>query len=440
MQNVKGTYDFFGAEQAVRKKVQSMLREVFELYDFDEMESTILYERDVLTSKYAGGEEIVKEMYQLTDQGNRELALRYDLTIPFAKVIALHPGIELPFKRYEIGKVFRDGPVKRGRLREFLQCDVDVVGIEGPEAEAELMLMATEGFKRLELPVVLRWNNRRFLGELLQATGIAADQTGTVMLTLDKLAKIGKAAVAEELRSKGLDDPTVAAISELIGMEAPDLARLSEKYGVGSTVGAREVSALQQLIAGLGLEEVCRFDPFLSRGLSFYTGTVYEIFDASGMFTSSLGAGGRYDRMIGKLLGQDELCYPTVGLSFGLESIMELIGSRPAEPAEPAVVIIPIGDAAVSESLRAASRLRASGIRTRVEVGKRKLKKALAAASAKRIRYVILIGDDELACGQIRVKDMEIQTEVSGPREQMLQQLVELAKRSMSDSFREGGL
>ncbi|TYP78944.1 ATP phosphoribosyltransferase regulatory subunit [Paenibacillus methanolicus] len=119
MQNVKGTYDFFGKKQALRKKVQTTLKEVFELYDFDEMDSTIMNELDLLTSKYAGGDEILKEMYQLTDQGSRKLGLRYDLTIPFAKVIALNPGIEFPYKRYEIGKVFRDGPVRRGRLREF---------------------------------------------------------------------------------------------------------------------------------------------------------------------------------------------------------------------------------------------------------------------------------------------------------------------------------
>lgn len=123
MQNVKGTYDYVRQEQAVRRKVQSTLREVFECYDYTEMESTILNESELLSSKYAGGEEILKEMYQLTDQGARRLGLRYDLTIPFAKVVALNPSLPQPFRRYEIGKVFRDGPVKRGRLREFLQCE-----------------------------------------------------------------------------------------------------------------------------------------------------------------------------------------------------------------------------------------------------------------------------------------------------------------------------
>lgn len=133
---------------------------MFELYDFDAMDTTLLYESELLTSKYAGGDEIVKEMYRLNDQRNRSLTLRYDLTMPFAKVIALNPGIAFPYKRYEIGKVFRDGPVKRGRLREFLQCDADVVGVAGPEAEAELMQLAVEVFRRLGIPICFKLRRR----------------------------------------------------------------------------------------------------------------------------------------------------------------------------------------------------------------------------------------------------------------------------------------
>lgn len=284
MQNVKGTYDFWGKEQALRKKVQSTLQEVFELYDFDEMSSTILNEFDLLTSKYAGGDEILKEMYQLTDQGDRSLGLRYDLTIPFAKVIALNPGIELPFRRYEMGKVFRDGPVKRGRLREFLQCDVDVVGIAGPEAEAELMQLAVEVFIRLDIPIDLKWNNRRFLGEILESIGVPSHEKLSVMLTLDKIKKIGTDGVMQELASKGLDAKVIHEVAELMEMENPTFERLSKKYGTEDRPGSLEVLSLLTTVKSLGLEQTCTFDPFLSRGLSFYTGTVYEIFEANQNF------------------------------------------------------------------------------------------------------------------------------------------------------------
>lgn len=411
MQNVKGTYDFFGKEQALRKKVQATLQEVFELYNFDGMESAILNELELLTSKYAGGDEIVKEMYRLTDQGKRSLGLRYDLTIPFAKVIALSPGMEFPYKRYEIGKVFRDGPVKRGRLREFLQCDVDIVGIEGPEAEAELMQLAVEVFNKLGIPITLRWNNRRFLGEILEIIGVTSDEMQSVMLTLDKIEKIGKDGVIQELGSKGLDNQVTAGITELIEMDRPTFEQLSERYRIRNSQGSFEVLALQNLIQRLGLEQTCLFDPYLSRGLSFYTGTVYEIFDASRSFASSLGAGGRYDAIIGQLVGREDTAYPTVGMSFGMESIMEMLQNRPFQAPGPVVVVLPIGET-IPEALQTAAELRSSGIRTSLDTSRRKLKKSLAAASAKRIRYVILIGDNEKEAGMVRLKDMDEMTEV----------------------------
>ena len=415
MQNIKGTYDYFGKEQTLRKKIQSTLQDLFELYDFESMDTTLLNELELLTSKYAGGDEILKEMYQLTDQGNRKLGLRYDLTIPFAKVIALNPGIELPFKRYEIGKVFRDGPVKRGRLREFLQCDVDVVGISGPEAEAELMQLATQAFNKLGIPILLKWNNRRFLGEILESIGVPSDEQLSVMLTLDKLEKICISGVKNELISKGLDSATIIAILDLIQMDNPDFEDLCQKYDVTEQPGASEVRILQKLIQDIGLQQTCRFDPFLSRGLSFYTGTVYEIFDASGSFTSSLGSGGRYDAIIGQLVGREDIQYPAVGLSFGMESIMALLAERAIQENNTAtVMVIPIGET-LPEALITAAELRACSIRTTVVSGKRKLKKQLAAASSKNIRYVILIGESESSVEQVRLKDMQEQTEVIVP-------------------------
>lgn len=405
MQNVKGTYDYFGQEQAIRRKVQSTLREVFECYDYAEMETTILNESELLSSKYAGGEEILKEMYQLTDQGMRRLGLRYDLTIPFAKIIALNPAISQPFKRYEMGKVFRDGPVKRGRLREFLQCDVDVVGISGPEAEVELMQLAAEVFRRLEIPIMLRWNNRSFLGEILGAMGVPEEMKPSVMLTLDKLDKIGKEGVRQELAGKELASEICRQILDFVDLKEPTLTQITSTYNLDNERGAREVQILQNMLQRVGLQDICVFDPFLSRGLSFYTGTVYEIFDASQGFRSSLGGGGRYDAIIGQLVGREDTLYPTVGLSFGMESIMEMIRNRPIETNKPLVMIIPIGET-IPEGLTAAAALRNRGIHTRLADNRRKLKKTLASASAESIPYAILIGEDEAAAGMVRLKKM----------------------------------
>ncbi len=399
------------------------MQEVFERYDYDSMETAVLNELPLLTAKYSGGGEIVQEMYRLNDRGERQLGLRYDLTVPFAKVIAMQPGLPLPMRRYEFGKVFRDGPVKRGRMREFMQCDVDVVGIRGPEAEAELMQLAADVFGKLGIDVTLRWNNRRFLSEWLQAAGVSAELAADAMLTIDKLAKAGINAVHSELLAKGVDPGAAqSVIADLSGTDAAETAdatdaavdggasvsafeRLCGKYGIGMCPGAQEVRSLQALLAAIGLEEQCLFDPSLTRGLSFYTGTVYEAFDASGSYASSLGGGGRYDAIIGQLAGIPDTEYATVGLSFGLEPIMELLRDRMDLPAAAPVTVIPVGSA-TAEALRTAAALRSSGIRTRLAPAGRKLRKALASASADGTPFVILVGEDEAASGTVRLKEM----------------------------------
>lgn len=410
MQNVKGTYDYYGTEQITRQRVERTLEKWFARYDFDPMVTPMLNEQSLLASKYAGGDEILKEMYQLSDQGGRSLALRYDLTIPFAKVAALNPGLMLPFKRYEIGKVFRDGPVKRGRLREFLQCDADVIGTKGAEAEVQLMQLAADVFADLNIDIELRWNNRRFLSELLATAGVREAEASSIMLTLDKTAKIGAAGVQEELAEKGL----APSVRQTIGswLERSDLTfeELVRMNGLEKSEGANEVIAVQSLITATRLDELCRFDPFLSRGLSFYTGTVYEIFDRTGQYTSSLGGGGRYDAIIGKLIGRDDIDYPAVGISFGMEPIMAILTERISTPASPPFLLLPIGYT-LSYALETATVLRQAGLRVRVDGSGRKLRKALASASASGIRYVLLLGENEKSTGTATLKDLDTSTE-----------------------------
>lgn len=167
-QNVRGTQDYLPTQEVIRRNIRRTLEDTFILYGCKPLETPILNYTKLMASKYAGGAEILKEMYTLTDRGERDLALRYDLTIPFAKVIAMNPQLSMPFKRYEIGKVFRDGPIKAGRFREFTQCDVDVVGIESQSAEAELMMMTIDAFNKLNIEMVIQFNNRKLLAGLLQ--------------------------------------------------------------------------------------------------------------------------------------------------------------------------------------------------------------------------------------------------------------------------------
>jgi histidyl-tRNA synthetase len=415
MQNVKGTMDYAGSVEQLRRQVRLWLTELFGIYDFSPMETAVLSEMELLEAKYGGGEDILKEVYRVSDQGGRRLGLRYDLTLPFAKVLALDPSLTLPVKRYEIGKVFRDGPVKKGRLREFTQCDADIAGIAGPEAELELFGLARDVFSRVNLPVIIRWNNRRLLQELLGVLRVPPEIMPGVMLAMDKVQKIGVDGVRRELLQKGLEEASTGRLLELADNTEWTPRQLAAAYGLEASSGMEEASALLELLEASGLDGMCRFEPFLTRGLSFYTGTVFEVFDATGSYTSSLAAGGRYDAIAGKLAGDGERDCPAVGISFGLESMMAMLDGENAGLGLPAAIVLPVGNDALSAAARAADMLRRNGICTRVDYSGRKLAKALSSIAKTGIRYVLLIGPEEIAAEQVRLKDLSDRSELSMP-------------------------
>ena len=187
LKNIKGTFDCLPKEQIIKNEIISKLKNNFENYGYLPLETSILCNYDLLASKYAGGAEILKEVYTLTDQGERQIGLRYDLTVPFSKVIAANASknITLPFRRYEIGKVFRDGPVKLGRNREFYQCDVDLCGISGTYPEIEMLLMAYKCYKDLGIDIRIEWNNRKLLSGLIQECNIDSECVSRVILSVE---------------------------------------------------------------------------------------------------------------------------------------------------------------------------------------------------------------------------------------------------------------
>ncbi|MBP0725353.1 histidine--tRNA ligase [Bacillus sp. RG28] len=408
-QNVKGTQDYLPEAEVIRRKVRRTLEDVFIQYGCKPLETPILNYSELLSSKYGGGAEILEEMYCLSDRGERELALRYDLTIPFAKVVAMNPNLRMPFKRYEIGKVFRDGPIKTGRFREFTQCDVDIVGVESQIAEAELMEMAVEVFKKLELDVMIHFNNRKLLMGMLELLNTPSEKINEVVLTLDKLEKIGVEGVEAELLEKDLSIKTVTMIKELIVDSQNKDLQYFEQYAKDNETliqGIEELKELMSYIKYLNLENNCIFNPFLARGLEIYTGTIYEIFLTNQSVKSSIGSGGRYDNAIGGLIGTNQV-FSTVGISFGLDVIytaMNLIGKGNLVESEIDYYVVPINTQ--RESLLVASYLRQAGNNVEFEMGNKKLSKALERANKENVRYVVIIGEDEVRNNQYKVKDM----------------------------------
>jgi len=209
LERPKGTRDFPPEEELLKNTLLETLTKVFQLYGYNPMQTPVFERLETFTLKYAGGEEILKEVFKLQDQGGRDLALRFDLTVPLSRYVGMNPQIKMPFKRFQIGEVFRDGPIKLGRYRQFIQCDADVVGSKSLLSEVELLNLGNEVFKRLNVPVVFKINNIKVLNGLTHAAGVPEEQTSTILLTLDKLEKFGTESVKQELAAKGLNVETI---------------------------------------------------------------------------------------------------------------------------------------------------------------------------------------------------------------------------------------
>ena len=408
LRNLKGTGDFMPREQRVRQEIIRKLQDIFEKYGYQPIETPVICYFDVLASKYAGGAEILKEVYKLNDQGGRELGLRYDLTVPFARLVGMNPEIRMPFKRYEIGKVYRDGPVKTGRNREFIQCDVDMVGVKSVMAEAELMMMAVEVYKMLGLDVYISYNNRKLLSGIIESVGIEPAFVSRVILSIDKLEKIGSDGVEAELIQLGIAATKVNVLLNYMKMQPDELAAdlISKQRNERIDQGVKDLNELDSYIDDLGIRNALRFTPSLARGLEIYTGTVWEVFLIDGSITSSVGAGGRYDNIIGAFI-DNGLDYPAVGMTFGLDVIYEALMLKGAISIKPSVdlYIIPLGTE--KACLKLASKLRSNGLKVDIDMADRRLKKSLDFANKQGIPYVVVIGENELESGELLLKEMK---------------------------------
>lgn len=416
--NLKGTEDFFGKEQIIRNYIIDTLKNIFNNYGYLPLDTSILNNYDLLAYKYNDGAEILKEIYKLTDQGNRELALRYDLTIPFCKFIANQKELRLPLRRYEIGKVFRNGPVKLGRCREFYQCDCDIVGIDGTDIEVEQMIMVIEAFRRLGIDIIVKWNNRKLMTSLIKYVGINID-TDMVIGVIDKKEKMSLDNLYKEFESIGISNDMASKLMNLFSMDISEYNNLDYDDELFREA-LIEINDINNKIISLGLTDNTAFTPTLARGLSIYTGIVFEFYDKLERLTCSLGGGGRYNKIITDFIN-DGNEYPAIGLSFGLEPIYTILKSNLEENSLYDVYIIPMEED--YKVLELATILRNNNISTIVEYSKRKLKKCFEFADKNNIKYVIVLGSRELETGVYTIKDMEKQEQYEFNLEELLEYL-----------------
>ncbi len=424
--------DFLPVDVRKRDYVIGVIKEVFESYGFEPLETPAVENIETLTGKY--GEEGNQLIFKILKRGEKldqilnsddqhsaipnpqslaDLALRYDLTVPLARVVANHRN-DLPkfFKRYQIQPVWRADRPARGRFREFYQCDVDAIGSTSMVVEAEQMSAVSEILSRLGFKdFTIRLNHRQVLADILDTAGVPEDLHSDALVAIDKLDKIGAEGVAAELTNRGISDESAAMLMEIF---AKTEEILGQEKDVNRTIVANLINIVSnEVLTELG--QILKFaprapiviDPSLARGLSYYTGAIMEINvpDLAG----SLGGGGRYDGLIG-MFGKDQI--PACGFSLGLERILVVMEERGMFPPEidaagAADVMVTVwNDETVADSLKLAAELRMQGIRVAVYPEPDKLGKQIKYADSIHVRWVCVIGEEEIAGKKVTVKNM----------------------------------
>jgi histidyl-tRNA synthetase len=436
-QPARGMRDFLPADVRKREYVIGVIKEVYERYGFEPLETPAAENIETLMGKY--GEEGNQLIFKILKRGVHEstgeadLALRYDLTVPLARVVAEYRD-KLPkfFKRYQIQPVWRADRPAKGRFREFYQCDVDVLGSRSLVVEAEICAAAGAALTQLGFTdYTIKLNHRQVLSGVLQAAGVAADKHDAALVALDKLDKIGREGVAKEFQARDIAaesaERLLTFVGELNALEsaaeaasAPDpdrknvalnaaiLGRLVEFVGANEA-GAQGIDDLRVILGHAtanGIAARIRIEPSLARGLSYYTGAILEI--AVPDLAGSLGGGGRYDNLVGMFLGQN---VPACGFSLGLERIIVVMNEREMFPAAsisaPADVMVTVwNEETLADSMALATELRTQGMRVDLYPEPDKLGKQFKYASSRGIPFVTILGDDERARNEVAIKNM----------------------------------
>ncbi len=428
----KGTRDFSPTEMARRNYIFNTIREVFNLFGFNQIETPAMENLTTLMGKY--GEEGDKLLFKILNSGDylrgadRELldsgeasgkltsqlcekGLRYDLTVPFARYVVQHRAeLQFPFKRFQIQPVWRADRPQKGRYREFYQCDADIIGSDSLVNEVELLQLIDEVFSRLKINITIKLNNRKVLAGIAELIG-APEKIVDITVAIDKIDKIGMDNVKAELAERGLSTEAIDALEPILSIDGPVNQRLERLAEVLSTsaVGLRGVEELKEVVRhteALGLRAELDLDVSLARGLNYYTGTIIEV-KARDVEIGSITGGGRYDNLTG-VFGMPDVS--GVGISFGADRIYDVLNALDLYPEDTSrstkVLFMNFGEAEKAESLKVIKQLRGHGISAEIYPETSKMKKQMTYANAKSVPFVAIIGENELKEGKITLKDM----------------------------------
>ena len=427
----KGTRDFSPLEMAKRNYIFDTIKQVYQLYGFQQIETPAMETLGTLMGKY--GEEGDKLLFKVLNSGDClakvtdeelkernalhlaakmcEKGLRYDLTVPFARYVVMHrEELQLPFKRYQMQPVWRADRPQKGRYREFWQFDGDIVGSDSLLNEVELMQIVDTVFSRFGVRVQIKINNRKILTGIAEVIG-AADKIVDITVAIDKLDKIGLDNVNQELREDGLSEEQIAKLQPIISLEGSNDEKLDTIAEVlkDSEVGLKGVEESRYILDTLkkaGLKNEIQLDLTLARGLNYYTGAIFEV-KALDVQIGSITGGGRYDNLTG-IFGMPGIS--GVGISFGVDRIFDVLNALDCYPSDAVngtqLLFINFGEKETAYCLPAVAKAREAGIRTEIFPDSTKMKKQMSYANAKQIPFVALAGENEMAEGKFTLKNM----------------------------------
>ena len=428
---LSGFMELLPARQSQFERMLERLRKTYACYGFTPLDTPVIEAAEILLAK--GGGETEKQIYRFT-KGDSDLALRFDLTVPLAKYVALHYGdLAFPFRRYQIGKVYRGERAQRGRFREFYQCDIDVIG-DGKldiSNEAEIPAIIYDAFTSLGLKrFKIRVNNRKILNGFYAMLGLT-EKAGDVMRTVDKLDKIGPEKVRAILIEEGVPEAAADEILAFIAITGENdqvLAALEQYRGRNETFdqGLDELGTVVKYLADFGVPgDHFAVDLTIARGLDYYTGTVYETVMLDHPEIGSICSGGRYDNLAEYYTDKQ---LPGVGISIGLTRLFYVLGEQdmlnealPTAPAD--VIVIPMDAAQLGYAIATATRLREAGVRTQLYSEKKKFKQRISYASKMEIPYAMFLGETEEQDGVVSLKDLNAGKQVTVPFEEALEQV-----------------
>ena len=427
----KGTRDFSPEEMAKRNYIFNTIREVYHLYGFQQIETPAMETLTTLMGKY--GEEGDKLLFKIQNSGDYfsgltdeellsrnaaklaskfcEKGLRYDLTVPFARYVVMHrEELTFPFKRYQIQPVWRADRPQKGRYREFYQCDADVVGSDSLLNEVELMQIVDTVFSRFGIRVCIKINNRKILTGIAEIIG-EAEKIVDITVAIDKLDKIGLENVNAELREKGISDEAIAKLQPIIllsGSNDEKLATLKQVLAESETglKGVEESEFILNTLKAMTMKNEIELDLTLARGLNYYTGAIFEV-KALDVQIGSITGGGRYDNLTG-VFGLSGVS--GVGISFGADRIFDVLNQLDLYPREAVngtqLLFINFGDQEAAFAMQALKQAREAGIRAEIFPDASKMKKQMSYANAKKIPFVALVGENEMAEKKVTLKNM----------------------------------